>query len=96
MNGSNPPVPLFPLIKPVIDSADFEGLLETGCPADEYDIETRLIAAKISAYSSADEIAASIADIFRQMFHNSMTAAQAADAAQEIYSAIHEKGKSLT
>lgn len=58
---------IFPIVKKHIDEMDYASLLPYA-PADEYDIESMEIAKKITAASTAPEIAAIIADVFNAMF----------------------------
>lgn len=61
---------LFPLVKKVIDEMDYGGFLEDGCPEDEFDMESKEIAARIIERSARDpeEIREIIADVFSKSF----------------------------
>ena len=59
---------MFSIVKKVIDRHDPYGLLAMGCPADEYDSESRDIASKINEYNSVDEIAVICSAVFTRWF----------------------------
>lgn len=68
------PTPLYPIVKRRIDEYDHLGLLSGGCPADEFDMESRLVAARISTGSSVQEIAGILAEVFTAQFGETVTA----------------------
>lgn len=65
---------LFPIVKERIDAFDYLGLLSGGCPADEFDTESRMVATRIHAGSSQVEIAGVLAEVFSAQFGEAMTA----------------------
>lgn len=65
---------LYPIVKRRIDEYDYLGLLSGGCPADEFDPESRLAAARIRADSSEEEIAGVLAEVFAAQFGETVTA----------------------
>lgn len=61
-------VRLFDLVKRHIDELDHLGLLSGGAPADEYDLESRQIARAVTAATSPEDIAETIAKVFAANF----------------------------
>lgn len=61
---------VFNIVKRHIDAYDYMALLSSGCPSDEFDIESRYISDRISGGSSVDEIAKIIAQVFEAQFGN--------------------------
>lgn len=59
---------VFKIVKKHIDALDQIGLLKSGAPKDEYDIESQMISERITKYSTANNIASIIADVFNEMF----------------------------
>lgn len=76
--------PLYPIVKGRIDEFDYLGLLSGGCPADEFDSESRMVAARIHAGSSLEEIARVLAEVFSFQFGEAMTAEDFLCVAQRI------------
>ena len=60
----------FKIVKRCIDKWDPYCLLESGCPRDEFDIESRMIAQRISPTSSADEVIHVISEVFSAQFES--------------------------
>ena len=58
----------FHVVKKYIDQMDYYGLLASGAPSDEFDIESKEISAKISDDRSAQDIAEIIASVFNEYF----------------------------
>lgn len=58
----------YSIIKKHIDRYDYMDLLAGGCPDDEFDSESRMVAARISVDSTAEEIAGVLAEVFTQQF----------------------------
>ena len=58
----------YSIIKKHIDRYDYMDLLAGGCPHDEFDSESRMVAARISVDSTAEEIAGVLAEVFTQQF----------------------------
>ena len=59
---------LFPVVKKHIDAWDPLSLLAPGCPKDEFDSESRMIARRIRPDSTEKEIAAVIFRTFASQF----------------------------
>ena len=55
---------MFEIVKELIDDTDPCGFFDIGAPINEYDIESREIADRISSKSTVDEIAFIIYDVF--------------------------------
>ena len=66
----------FLVVKKYIDQMDYYGLLASGAPSDEFDIETKEISARISDDHSVQDIAVIIASVFNDYFdeHDDATA----------------------
>ena len=64
---------LYPIMKKRIDEYDFMGLLSGGCPADEFDAESRMVAARVRTDSSVEEIAGVLAEVFAEQFAQAQT-----------------------
>ena len=58
----------FHVVKKYIDQMDYYGLLASGAPSDEFDIESKEISARISDDRSAQDIAEIIASVFNEYF----------------------------
>lgn len=58
----------FLMIKSLIDQMDYYGLLAGGAPSDEFDIESKIISARVHFDHSVQEIAEIIAEVFRDAF----------------------------
>ena len=58
----------FHIVKKYIDQMDYYGLLASGAPSDEFDIESKEISARISDDRSAQDIAEIIASVFNEYF----------------------------
>ena len=58
----------FLVVKKYIDQMDYYGLLASGAPSDEFDIETKEISARINDDHSALDIAVIIASVFNDYF----------------------------
>lgn len=58
----------FHIVKKYIDQMDYYGLLASGTPSDEFDIESKEISARISDDHSAQDIAEIIASVFNEYF----------------------------
>ncbi|MBR3516650.1 MAG: hypothetical protein IKO10_10080 [Lachnospiraceae bacterium] len=58
----------YEIVKKYIDEKDPERLLAMGAPDDEYDIESRKIAERITVQHSAEEIAGIIAEVINKAF----------------------------
>ena len=58
----------FWVVKKYIDQMDYYGLLASGVPSDEFDIETKEISARIRYEHSAQDIAEIIASVFNEYF----------------------------
>ena len=61
---------LFNSVKEQVDKFDAYALLEGGCPDDEFDIESALIAGRIFKGMGAAKIAEIMADVMNSQFGN--------------------------
>lgn len=59
---------IFLIVKSVIDELDLYGLLESGAPSDEYDIESREISHRVSKNRTPEAIASVVAEVFNKYF----------------------------
>ena len=66
----------FHVVKKYIDQMDYYGLLASGAPSNEFDIESKEISARISDDHSVQDIAVIIASVFNDHFdeHDDVTA----------------------
>ena len=67
-DGGNPNASLFDVVKRAIDITDCECLLEIGCPADEYDGESSMIADRLRPHMDKYQIASVIAEVMTSQF----------------------------
>jgi hypothetical protein len=58
----------FLIIKKYIDQMDYDDLLASGAPSDEFDIESKEISARVQYDHSVQEIAEIIASVFNEHF----------------------------
>ena len=58
----------FHIVKKYIDQMDYYGLLASGAPSNEFDIESKEISARISDDHSVQDIAEIIASVFNEYF----------------------------
>ena len=58
----------FLVVKKYIDQMDYYGLLASGAPSDEFDIESKEICARIRDEHSVQDIAEIIAAVFNKYF----------------------------
>ena len=80
------------IIKECIDEWDPYDLLRIGCPKDEFDLESRMIAGKINAYSSEKQINEAVSAVFSYMFEPERFAPEkCADVSRNIFNAINGK-----
>ena len=63
---------VFEVVKKYIDILDVIGLLDMGAPKDEYDVESRMIAERITTNISSDELSEIMATVFSKMFDREM------------------------
>ncbi len=82
---------LFNSVKEQVDKFDAYALLEGGCPDDEFDIESALIAGRIFKGMGVAKIAEIMADVMNSQFGNTadpddrpFNAEEFSDAAQKI------------
>ena len=61
---------LFTIIKQEINKIDVYSLLESGCPKDEFDIESKMIYDKLSKGMNINQIATIMCDVFCEMFND--------------------------
>jgi len=79
----------FSIIKKHIDKMDRYGLLTSDAPADEYDIESKIIAAAITESSTIQEIASIIAEVFNRQFSDNQQPYLFMGCAEKIYRDLH-------
>ncbi len=84
-------VTLFDIVKRAVDATDCEGFLETGCPADEYDGESRLIAQKIEPYMDKYQIATIMSEVMTNQMGTPYPSNIFYNAAEYIIKAITDK-----
>ena len=63
---------VFEVVKKYIDILDVIGLLDMGAPKDEYDVESHMIAERITTDISSDELSEIMATVFSKMFDREM------------------------
>jgi hypothetical protein len=78
----------FEIVKETIDEWNPYTLLGEGAPDDEFDSESRSVAAKINAESSANDIAYIISKVFTSSFGESFSYENCIDVANKIKSAM--------
>lgn len=83
---------LFDIVKKHIDELDIYSLFAAGAPDDEYDIESEMICADISADSSEEDIARAAAAVFERMFSRKYRPEDFAETAARIRSDIANQG----
>ena len=59
---------LFKIIKYEVDKFDAYSLLDSGCPKNEFDLESQMIYTKLKKGMSKEQIAKIMADVFIEMF----------------------------
>lgn len=59
----------FHIVKKYIDQIDYQALLASGAPSDEFDMESKEISARVNRGHSAREIAEIIASVFNEYFN---------------------------
>ena len=80
----------FDIVKKAIDEWDPFGLLNMGCPEDEYDSESRVIANNIDSHSSLKEIAEAISEEINESFNESLTPGDCLQPAAKIYDVLQK------
>lgn len=78
----------FGIVKQAVDALDPMGLLDMGAPPDEYDLESGLIADRLSADTSFQRIAQIMADEFSLCFSEHFSADHFLLAAEKIKLAL--------
>ncbi len=79
----------FEIVKKYIDEYDYYSLLQEGAPDDEFMSEALRISNSISEYSTIEQIAASIANVFHCAFGNEEKPEYYLTTAQKIWSELH-------
>ena len=81
---------IFEVVKTYIDQWDPYNLLsECGCPDDEFDIESQMIADLINTDSSLEEVNNAVSLVFSKMFEpQAFQLAQCKDVSENIYKAL--------
>ncbi|RLQ84859.1 DUF1871 family protein [Planomicrobium sp. Y74] len=74
-------------VKSIIDDWDPIGLLDLGCPEDEYDPEIRDIVALLPHVKSVDELALSIRQVFMKWFEEFLSIEKCQPVALKIWEA---------
>jgi hypothetical protein len=64
---------IFDIVKKVIDEWDPCGFLDMHAPLNEYDIESRMITARLNKNSSLEEINTLISEICTRMFNENFS-----------------------
>jgi len=82
----------FSIIKKHIDQMDCYGLLGSDAPADEFDIESQIIADAIIESSTIQEIATIIAGVFNRQFSDNRQPDCFMGCAGKIYCDLHTTG----
>ena len=80
----------YDVIKKYIDEYDYYGLLKSGAPNDEFDIESRALYYYISTHYTIEEIAIEIAKVFEIAFGGNNKPEQFMETAQKIKNAFIE------
>ena len=62
---------IFKIVKQQVDAFDAYGLLKHGCPRDEFDFESSIIAGQIEKGMDAFSIATIMADVMSKQFDES-------------------------
>lgn len=81
----------FKIVKKYIDEYDYYALLRDGAPDDEFVSEALRISNGISEDSTIEQIASTIADVFRCSFGNEEKPERYLMVAQKIWSELHPK-----
>ena len=80
----------YDIVKNVIDEWDPLGLLDMGCPDDEYDGESNAISYNIDNYSSLNEIAEAISEELSESFGEHITVEKCLKPVKEIYDLLQK------
>lgn len=77
------------MIKKYIDELDYLNLLKNHAPGDEFDGESKEIAAKVTESLIVQEITQIIAEVFNKQFHDNNSLDLFTDCAKKIYHELH-------
>lgn len=77
------------IVKKYVDEMDYDSLLSTGAPNDEFDTESQEISDKINSVQTEQDIAKIIAEVFNKEFGDRNTEAHFMDCAKKIYADLH-------
>ncbi len=78
----------FHIIKKYIDQMDYYDLLASGAPADEFDVESKEINARVRCGHSVREIAEIIASVFYKYFDERVASTSFLSVAEQIKNEI--------
>ncbi len=79
----------YPMTKKYIDELDYLNLLKNYAPGDEFDVESKEIAAKVTELLPVQEIAWIIAGVFNKHFNDNNSPDMFMDCAKKIYDELH-------
>lgn len=80
----------YKFVKSIIDEWDPIGLLDLGCPEDEYDPEIREIVALLPRVKSVDELALKIRQVFIKWFEEYLSNEKCYPVALKIWEAANK------
>ena len=75
---------LYKIIKREVDKFDAYGLLEVGCPKNEFDMESKMIFKKLKKGMTKEQISIVMAETFSEMFGDEFKAERFDKHAEEI------------
>ena len=81
---------LYKIVKREVDKFDAYGLLESGCPKNEFDMESKLIFKKLKKGMTKEQISIVMAEIFSEMFSDEFKAEQFDKHSKEIEKALNK------
>jgi hypothetical protein len=76
---------LFNGVREILNRHDLEGLIELGCPENEYDLEVERILPQLATAKDATELAAIVQNEYTECFNHRASDAAVAAAADEIW-----------
>ena len=81
---------LYGTVKREVDKFDAYGLLEGGCPKNEFDMESKLIYKKLKKGMTKEQISIVMAEIFSEMFSDEFKAEQFDKHSKEIEKVLNK------
>lgn len=81
---------IYSVVKAQLDEFDAYGLLAGGCPADEFEQEAQMIAARLRRGMSVSQIACLMADVMNAQFESIFSPEEFLPFAAQIEAALHE------